>query len=54
MLVALPGSVDKKPKSLFTRRELLSIEDAVNDFASEILRGDRRVRPGSKEAGVLA
>jgi hypothetical protein len=43
MLVALARRVDEKPKSLFTRRELVSIEDAVNDFASEILRGDRRV-----------
>ena len=54
MLVALSRRVDEEPERLLAGRQLVAIKDSVYDFTTQVLRGDRRVRPGSEEASVLA
>ena len=46
--------VDQQPERALTRGELSSLENAIDLVAAEVSRGDRRVRPDSEEAAILA
>jgi hypothetical protein len=46
--------VDQQPERFLARGELSPVENAIDFVATDVLRGDRRVRPDSEEAAILA